>query len=80
VDRFADVMVKCLDVTTFVQTANHVTFSGTATVNGIDTRYTIDVDDVAEPGRGADTFKIVTTSGYAAAGVLTQGNIQVHRQ
>jgi hypothetical protein len=80
VDRLADVMVKCLDMTMFVQAGNHVSFFGRATVNGTETRYTIDLDDVAEPGRGADTFKIVTTSGYAAAGMLTQGNVQVHRQ
>lgn len=80
VDRLAGTMVKCLDVTTFAQIGTHVTFSGNATVNGVQTRYTIDVDDLAEPGHDADTFKIVTAGGYAAAGVLSQGNIQVHGQ
>jgi len=46
-------------------------------VNGVETGYTIDVDDMDEPGRGADMFETVTTSGYGAAELLTQGNIQV---
>ena len=35
--------------------------------------YRIDVDDVAEPGKGKDTFKIQTDSGYAAAGSWKKG-------
>jgi hypothetical protein len=78
VDRASNTKVKCLDATFFAQTANHVTFSGHALVNGVATKYVIDVDDVAEPGRGADDFEITTTIGYSAGGTLTQGNIQVH--
>jgi hypothetical protein len=77
VDHTANVHVKCEDVSSYAQTATHATFSGRATVDGAATRYRIDVDDNGEPGT-TDTFKIVTDSGYAAGGLLTQGNIQVH--
>ena len=70
--------VKCLNVTALVQTPTHATFFGEATVDGVATNYRIDVDDLGEPGGGRDTFKIQTDSGFAAAGVLTRGNVQIH--
>ena len=70
--------LKCLDVTTLVQTPTHATFFGEATVDGVATNYRIDVDDLGEPGVWRDTFKIQTDGGFAAAGVLTGGNIQIH--
>jgi hypothetical protein len=70
--------IKCLDVTTLVQTGTHATFFGHATVDGTATTYRIDVDDLGEPGAGKDTFKIQTDSGYVAGGTLKNGNIQVH--
>jgi hypothetical protein len=73
-----NVKVKCVDVTTLIVTGTHATLFGNATVNGASTTYRIDVDDLAEPGRGADTFRIQTASGYTAGGVLTRGNIQIH--
>jgi hypothetical protein len=78
VDRAANVHIQCVDVRSYAQTATHATFSGRATVDGTETTYRIDVDDNGEPGTGRDTFKIVTGTGYVAAGVLTQGNVQVH--
>jgi YVTN family beta-propeller protein len=78
VDPSTNTKVKCLDATTLVQTATHATFFGNATVNGVATSYRIDVDDLAEPGDGRDTFKIQTASGYTVGGVLIRGNIQVH--
>jgi hypothetical protein len=77
IDRAANTTVKCLDVTSFVQTGNNVTFSGNAVVNGSSTTYRVDVSDNAEPGAGADTFAIHAGS-YSAGGTLTQGNIQLH--
>lgn len=74
-----NLLIKCLDVTALVQAGTHATFFGNAQVNGTPTTYRIDVDDLAEPGKGADTFKIHTDSGYTASGVLSQGNIQVHQ-
>lgn len=75
-----NVQIKCLDVSRLVQTGTHATFFGNATVNGVTTTYRIDVDDIGEPGRGQDTFSIETSSGYSVAGVISQGNIQVHSQ
>jgi HD domain len=71
--------IECLDVTSLVQTDTHATFIGTATINGAATTYRIDVDDNADPGAGADTFRIHTSSGYLASGVLVSGDIQIHR-
>jgi hypothetical protein len=74
----ANIKIKCLDVTSLVQTGTHATFFGNAQVNGVATTYRIDVDDLTEPGAGHDTFKIQTSSGYTAGGTLTNGNIQIH--
>lgn len=79
IDRGTGIRIKCLDVTTLVQSGTHATFFGRAEINGVVTNYRIDVDDLGEPGAGRDTFKIQTDSGYVAGGVLTQGNIQIHR-
>jgi hypothetical protein len=78
VDHVTDTHVKCLDVTSFVQTGNHVTITGNARVDGVPTTYRIDVQDNGEPGAGTDTFAIQTASGFTAGGVLTAGNVQVH--
>lgn len=73
-----NVKIKCLSVTALVQSGTHATFFGRAEVDGVQTDYRIDVDDLGEPGRGRDTFKIVTGTGYSAAGILDGGNIQIH--
>lgn len=71
--------IRCLDVTQYSQTASAASFSGNAEINGQSTTYRIDVQDNGEAGIGFDAFTITTASGYSATGVLTQGNIQVHR-
>jgi hypothetical protein len=78
IDRTMNTTVKCLDATSYFQTATHATFGGNAKVNGALTTYRITIDDKGEPGAGIDTFTITTTSGYTATGVLTDGNIQIH--
>lgn len=78
VDPSTSTKIKCLNVTNLVVVANHATFFGSGTVNGQATTYRIDVDDNGEPGRGRDTFRIQTGSGYTAGGTLTGGNVQVH--
>jgi hypothetical protein len=68
-------------------TGKHAQFKGQAneTTSGSTTSvmFTVDVDDCGEPGSspgaGPDTFKISTTSGYMASGLLVGGNIQIHR-
>ncbi|MEX2464272.1 MAG: post-COAP-1 domain-containing protein, partial [Gaiellaceae bacterium] len=77
VEPAGDRMIKCLDVTAFAISGNEATIYGNATDNGIATTYVIRVKDVADPGRGADTFSIQTASGYGASGVLNAGNVNV---
>jgi len=77
IDRTLNTNIKCVDVTSFIESGDHVTFSGNALVNGASTAYRIDVTDNAEPGTGADTFAI-RAGGYTTSGTLTQGNIQIH--
>ena len=79
VDHDTKRMIKCLDVTALVQSGNQATIYGHATSNGVATTYVIHVADNGDPGRGVDTFSIVTGSGYSASGTLTGGNIQVHK-
>ena len=58
-------------------TMRHI--EGTAEVNGQPGfTYQVDVADNGEPGR-QDTFAIMLSSGYTAAGSLPGGNIQLHQ-
>jgi hypothetical protein len=77
VDPSVDVQLRCLSVTSIVVSGTHATIFGTADQNGVRTTYRIDVDDVAEPGKGRDTFRLQTAAGYTGGGVITSGNIQV---
>ncbi len=72
--------VKCLTVDGYFQspTNDRAVFVGTATQDGVETRYRIELNDNGEPG-SADRIEITTDSGFAAAGVLGGGNLQVHR-
>jgi hypothetical protein len=78
IDRATNTTVRCLDATTYFQAGAHASFGGSALVNGAPTTYRIAVDDQGEPGT-ADTFTLTTATGYTVAGVLTEGNVQVHR-
>ena len=71
--------IQCLTVTSLVVVGTHATIMGTALHNGVETTYTIEVDDLGEPGVGHDTFSITTGTGFSRSGVLTAGNIQVHQ-
>ena len=80
IDHAARIHIRCLNVTTLIQVGIHATLFGDALVDGVATRYQIDVDDVDESGRFRDSFFIKTDSGYAGGGLVTSGNVQVHRQ
>jgi hypothetical protein len=77
IDHATKMHIKCLTIDALVVTPTHATFFGRATVGGIEAGYRIDVDDLGEPGTN-DTFKILTDTGYVAAGTLQGGNIQIH--
>jgi hypothetical protein len=53
-------------------------FEGDAEIDGAPGTYTVEVADNGEPGRNTDTFGITLSTGYAAAGTLAAGNIQLH--
>jgi hypothetical protein len=51
---------------------------GTAEWTGGSGTYHVEVADNGEPGRNSDTFSLLLSSGYGAAGTLDGGNIQLH--
>jgi hypothetical protein len=73
------VYVRCLTVTSLIVVGTHATITGTAVHNGVETTFTIEIDDLGEPGIGRDRFSITTGTGFSRSGVLTAGNIQIHQ-
>jgi hypothetical protein len=55
----------------------HTFFYGTAVVNGVVMKYRLDVNDGGEATGAVDTLTLVTDLGYALAGTVVQGNVQV---
>jgi hypothetical protein len=78
IDHSVGTTVKIREVTTLAIDSTHATILGTAEVNGVVENFRIDVDDLGEPGADSDSFKIVTDT-YGTAGILTGGNIQIHK-
>jgi len=70
--------VDCVTFTSLVVVGTHATFSGTARHNGVMTSFTVDIDDLGEPGTGTDRFAITTGTGFSRSGVLSSGDIQTH--
>lgn len=79
VDRSISLQIKCSSVDSLTVSGTHATIFGMASDNGTETPFRIDVDDLGEPGRGRDTFRIITGTGYSAGGTLMGGNIQIHQ-
>ena len=81
IDHNSGRKVKATSITVYVvgrpATSRHL--EGSAEVDGkTGYTYVVDVDDEGEPGRN-DTFSIRLNDGYAAAGALDGGNIQLHK-
>lgn len=57
-------------------TTRHI--AGTAEINGAPGTYQVDIDDLGEPGRGADIVRIILSTGETMYGLLGGGNIQLH--
>jgi len=72
--------IKCLTVDGYYQSATNdrAVFVGAATQDGVATRYRIELTDNGEPG-SSDRIEISTDAGFLAAGVIGDGNLQVHR-
>jgi len=77
VDADADVIVKCLNVSTIVVSGNKAYVFGNATYNGAALTYRMDVTDNGEPGIGLDRWSIQLSNGWSAGGTLSEGNVQV---
>ena len=77
IDHASSTKLQSTAIETFTidPTGKTATFTGTATVNGTPTEFTVTVEDMGEPGN-ADMFTI-TWPGYLTSGVLVKGNIQV---
>jgi hypothetical protein len=68
--------VQSTSVDSLTIAGSRATITGRATVDGTPgVSFVIDVEDLGKAG--ADTFRIVLGDGYAAAGVLTKGNISI---
>ena len=71
--------VQSTSIDSLTIAGSRATITGRATVDGVPgVGFTVDVEDLGKAG--ADTFRIVLADGYAAAGVLTKGNISVERR
>lgn len=54
------------------------TLTGRATVDGVTgVHFVLDIEDLGKANAGADTFRLVTGTGYAAFGVVERGNVTV---
>jgi hypothetical protein len=68
--------VDATTIGSFTVVGARATFTGRATVNGVaGIAFTVEVEDLGKTG--SDTFRIVLGDGYAAAGVISKGNIVV---
>jgi hypothetical protein len=78
VDSNLDVTVHCIDAFAYVQVGNNATIFGNADVNGVTQSFQMDVHDGGDGGaQEIDTFSFLAQS-YAVAGVVFDGNIDVH--
>jgi hypothetical protein len=69
--------VDATSIDSFTAVGARATFTGRATVNDVPgIAFSVDVEDLGKAG--ADTFRIVLGDGYAAAGVISKGNITVN--
>jgi len=60
--------------------STQATIFGEATIDGAGShQYRIDVTDVAEPGKGVDTYRMRVDSYDSGEHTLGGGNIQIHR-
>jgi hypothetical protein len=59
----------------------HATIFGDATIDGSGSHpFRIDVRDVAEPGKGVDTYRMQVDTYDSGEHTLEGGNVQIHRQ
>lgn len=69
---------KSTSVTSLVVSGTKAIARGTGTVGNLAVTFRLEADDLGEPGT-SDRFDLQLSNGYAASGVLTGGNIQIHK-
>src|SRR5688572_12190356 len=74
-DRAADRKVTATGIDSLTIAGSRASMTGRATVDGVPgVSFFVEVEDL---GKKADTFRIVLGDGYAAGGVLLNGNVEV---
>jgi hypothetical protein len=79
-NHFTGAHLDCTVTTISELTPTTAKFSGTCSANSSASSFMAEVEDNAEPGAGADSFKITypnTIFGNTEGGTLTSGNIQI---
>ena len=77
-DRDSGVRVRSTALDTLTIEGGRATITGRATVDGVaGVRFVVEVEDLGKAGSSADTFRLVTATGYAAFGVVERGNVTV---
>jgi hypothetical protein len=75
--------VKSIEITAITcnQQRTQATIFGQATIDGTGSHtFRIDVQDLAEPGKGVDTYRILLDTGYdSGEHTLQGGNVQIHK-
>jgi hypothetical protein len=79
--RGSDRKIQCVSVTSLTIVGNTAIIEGEALDSALPkkqkTLYRIEVTDNHKHGRNQDEFEITTTSGYAAGGVISKGNVWI---
>lgn len=77
-DRETGVRVDATTIDTLTIEGPRATLTGRATVDGVaGVRFVLEIEDLGKANTGADTFRLVTGTGYGAFGVVDRGNITV---
>ena len=77
-DRNTGDRVDATAIDTLTIEGPRATITGRGTVNGVPgVRFVLEIEDLGKPPANADTFRIVTATGYAAFGVVDKGNITI---
>ena len=77
-DRASGTRVDATAIDSLTIQGSRATLTGRATVDGVaGVRFVLEVEDLGKAGSQADTFRLVTATGYGAFGVVDRGNITV---
>ena len=77
-DRDSGARVDATAIDSLTIEGPRATVTGRATVDGQSgVRFTLEIEDIGSGKNAADTFRLVTATGYAAFGVVDKGNITV---